>query len=47
MLKLFMRIGEASIFLSQSMHNTKVLSVGDVFVCGVFFPKIYTEGVCR
>lgn len=31
--------------MSQSLHNTKALSVGDIFVYMFFLPKIFTEEV--
>ena len=31
-------------FVSQNMHNTKVLGVGDVFLCGFFFLEIFNMG---
>lgn len=32
-------------FVSQNMHNTKVHGVGDVSLCGLFFPNVFTKGV--
>jgi hypothetical protein len=31
--------------VSQSLHNTKVFSVGDMFVHKTFLPKIFIEEV--
>ena len=34
-------------FLLLKAFYDKTLSVGDMFVCGIFFPKIFTKGVLK
>lgn len=33
-------------FVFQNMHNTKILGVGHIALCGFFFPKIFTKREC-